>query len=262
MSSPILAVNQVSWHIGDKSILDNVSFTVKPKQFVGIIGCNGSGKTSLLRTLYRYTKPSNGSVSLNNSDIWQSSANSIAQQIAVVTQAPSSLPYRVSDVVAMGLTPHKRLFEGETVSDKQKISAALAQVDLSHLAQSQFDTLSGGEQQRALIARAIVQDSSVLIMDEPTNHLDVHYQIDVLQRVKALNTTVIASLHDLNLASAYCDQLILLDNGEVVAQGTPEQVLNQALISRIYRVNVSVAPHPDGGHPHLTFHYGAPSCHE
>jgi len=260
MPGSLLEVSNLSWQAGNKSILDDISFRVKPGQFVGIIGGNGSGKTSLLRTLYRYTKPCSGQVLLNQRDIWQQTATAIAQQIAVVTQAPSALPYVVSEVVAMGLTPHKGLFEQTNKRDEILIKAALAQVNLVEMAGNNFDTLSGGEQQRVLIARAIVQQGQLLIMDEPTNHLDVHYQIDILNRVKHLGTTVIASLHDLNIASAFCDHLILLDHGKIVCQGTPKEVLTQEIISDIYRVNVTIGEHPSHHNPHLLFHYQATPC--
>jgi len=260
MTSPLLQVSNLCWQVNNKAILSDINFTVTAGQFVGIIGCNGSGKTSLLRALYRYTKPTSGQILLAQQDIWRNSAASIARQVAVVTQAPSSLPYRVHEVVAMGLTPHKKLLEGENAQDKQRIDDALSQVDLSQFAHHSFDTLSGGEQQRVLIARAIVQQGQLLIMDEPTNHLDVHYQIDILKRVKQLNTTVIASLHDLNIASAFCDHLILLDNGKIIAHGTPQQVLTEPLISQVYRVELSVTKHPIHGKPHLLFHYQGNSC--
>jgi len=260
MTNPLLQVNNLYWQVAGKDILNDINFTVTQGQFVGIIGCNGSGKTSLLRTLYRYTKPSSGSIILEQQDIWRCSPKSVAQKIAVVTQAPNSLPYTVIDVVAMGLTPHQSLFSATSTADRQRLTNALAQVDLAHLAYNRFDTLSGGEQQRALIARAIVQQGQLLIMDEPTNHLDIHYQIDLLNRVKKLNTTVIASLHDLNIASAFCDKLILLDAGQVIACGTPHQVLTAQLISETYQVDVTVTDHPKTNKPHLLFHYQADSC--
>lgn len=260
LAKPLLAVNNLYWQVQSKDILKNISFSVETGEFIGVIGTNGSGKTSLLRALYRYTKPTTGHILLQDRDIWRRSASEVAKHIAVVTQTPSALPYLVYDVVAMGLTPHKKLFEGESFQDKELIDTALEQVDLTAFATHQFDTLSGGEQQRALIARAIVQQSQLLIMDEPTNHLDVHYQIDILNRVKKLGKTVIASLHDLNIASAFCDKLILLNHGEIIAYGTPEEVLTQQLISEIYQVQLTVTQHPIHHNPYLMFHYQAGSC--
>jgi iron complex transport system ATP-binding protein len=262
--SSIIEVNNLCWNVNGKSILNDISFTIPTGQFVGVIGTNGSGKTSLLRSLYRFTKPSSGSVLLNGHNIWQQSAINVAKQIAVVSQSNTATPYKAIDVVAMGLIPHKALFEGPNKQDKALIDNALTQLDLSSLKNNDFETLSGGEQQRVLIARAIVQqghnrDASqqLLIMDEPTNHLDVHYQLDLLQRVKNLGISVIVSLHDLNIASAFCDQLLLIDNGKIIRQGTPQQVLEPELISRIYNVDVSVIEHPTHQRPHLLFSYGA-----
>ncbi|NRA60289.1 MAG: ABC transporter ATP-binding protein [Psychrobium sp.] len=256
MSDSILNVEDLCWSVKDKNILKSISFNVKKGQFVGVIGSNGSGKTSLLRNLYRYNKPSTGRILLSGEDIWRQSATAIAKQISVVQQAPASLPYLVRDVVNMGLTPHKALFEGSNNHDREQVHQALGQVDLEQFANNAFDTLSGGEQQRVLIARAIVQRGQLLIMDEPTNHLDIHYQIDILKRVKQLGRTVIVSLHDLNMASAFCDHLILLHRGEIYCQGTPSQVLKQEIISKIYDVDVTVITHPDHDKPHLLFRYG------
>jgi len=261
--SPIIQVNNLCWNVNGKTILDDISFTIPSGQFVGIIGTNGSGKTSLLRSLYRYAKPSSGTVLLNGKDIWQQNAIDIAKQIAVVSQLNTVTPYQVIDVVAMGLIPHKALFEGQTTHDKHLIENALTQLDLLELKNNNFETLSGGEQQRVLIARAIVQQGhnrnpsqQLLIMDEPTNHLDIHYQLDLLQRVKKLGISIVVSLHDLNIASAFCDQLLLIDHGKIIRQGTPQQVLDPELINKIYNVDVTVIEHPQHRRPHLLFSYG------
>jgi len=261
--SPIIQVNNLCWNVDGKAILDDISFTIDSGQFVGIIGTNGSGKTSLLRSLYRYAKPSSGTVLLNGKNIWQSNAIDIAKQIAVVSQLNSVTPYQVVDVVAMGLIPHKALFEGHTARDKELINNALTQLDLLLLKNNNFETLSGGEQQRVLIARAIVQQGhnrnpsqQLLIMDEPTNHLDIHYQLDLLQRVKKLGVSIVVSLHDLNIASAFCDQLLLIDNGKIIRQGTPQHVLEPEVIKKIYNVDVTVIEHPQHRRPHLLFSYG------
>jgi len=258
--SSIIEVKNLCWIINGKTILNDISFTIPSGQFVGVIGTNGSGKTSLLRSLYRFIKPSNGQVSLNGHDIWQQNAIDVAKQIAVVSQSHTDTPYQVIDVVSMGLIPHKALFEGFNIQDKALINDALHQLDLNELKNNDFETLSGGEQQRVLIARAIVQQGhnrnsaqQLLIMDEPTNHLDVHYQLDLLQRVKKLGISVIVSLHDLNIASAFCDQLLLIDNGKIIRQGTPQHVLDPNVISQIYNVNVSVIKHPQHNRPHLLF---------
>jgi iron complex transport system ATP-binding protein len=255
VTKALLVLDRLSWKIKNKTILSDISLTINRGQFVGIIGTNGAGKSSLLRTIYRYVKPTSGQIILNNQDIWQQRAVQIAQQIAVVQQSNERLAYSVFNIVKMGLTPHKTFFESDNLGDLERVTAAVAEVGLAHLANQNFEQLSGGEQQRTLIARAIVQDASLLIMDEPTNHLDVHYQIDILNRIKRLDKTVIVSLHDLNIASAFCDYLILLDQGKIIASGTPNQVLTEQIISNAYKVNVSVTKHPVHHNPLLTYHY-------
>lgn len=252
---PLLTIKDLNWQINDKAILTDINFTIKTGQFIGIIGTNGSGKSSLLRTIYRYIKPSSGSVTIDKLDIWQQNSKQVAQQVAVVQQNHEQLPYRVIDIIKMGLTPHKSFFESDNPDDLKTIEQAISDVGISHLINQNYQTLSGGEQQRVLIARAIAQQTPILIMDEPTNHLDIHYQIDILNRIKSLNKTVIVSLHDLNIASAFCDQLILLDQGKIIAHGSPNEVLTKSLISSTYQVEVTVSQHPVHQNPLLTFHY-------
>lgn len=256
----IIDIKQLCWHINHKTILDNVSLTIDKGNFVGVIGVNGSGKTSLLRSIYRVLKPTSGQVHINGEEIWRQSSIEVAKQIAVVSQSTTPLPYQVRDVIAMGLIPHKKLFEQTSAQDKQQINLAIEQLDLAHLKTNNFDTLSGGEQQRVLIARALVQldyqgdlHNRLLVMDEPTNHLDIHYQIDLLKRVKQLGCTVLVSLHDLNMASAHCDEIILIDQGKIIAKGTPEAVLTPQIISDVYQVEVDVIAHPRHQRPHLLF---------
>lgn len=262
MIKPIVQINNLSWYVDQQPILDDISLSISQGKFVGVIGVNGSGKTSLLRCIYRYLKPTAGEVLINGNNIWQQRGVDIAQHVAVVSQNKSPMPLQVQDVIAMGLIPHKKLFEVNTQQDKTSINGVIKQLDLWHLRDHDFETLSGGEQQRVLLARAIIQlqgtrqetlAQQLLIMDEPTNHLDIHYQIDLLTRVKGLGVSVIASLHDLNIASEFCDELILIDHGKIICHGTPNDVLEPSLISDIYQVNVDVIKHPKHNGPHLLF---------
>lgn len=259
MSEALLTIKQLSWQIKHKQILSDINLSIMPGQFVGIIGTNGAGKSSLLRSIYRYIKPTSGVISLGNQDIWQQSATDIAKQVAVVQQSNEHLPYTVFNIVKMGLTPHKGFFEPDTGDDIIRVNQAIKQVGLTHLSRQSFETLSGGEQQRTLIARAIVQNTQLLIMDEPTNHLDIHYQIDILNRIKTLNKTVIVSLHDLNIASAFCDYLVLLEYGKIIAEGSPQHVLTEAIIGSTYNVNLTIDQHPVHKNPRLTYHYSETS---
>ncbi len=254
----LLSVQHVSWHADNQLILDDISFAINKGSFTGILGPNGAGKSSLLRCLYRYIKPDSGSVKFNQQDIWQQyDAYQYAQDIAVVLQeTPTHFNLTVYDIVALGLLPHKGLFTREQSSDRKKIDCAIKQVGLVEKTLQNFEHLSGGEKQRALIARAIVQSPSLLIMDEPTSHLDVRYQIQVIELAKSLGITVIASFHDLNLASAMCDQLIVLNKGKLVEQGTPQKVITSEMLSNVFGVCAEVSVHSQHNVPHISYFYG------
>ncbi|GGI77828.1 ABC transporter ATP-binding protein [Shewanella gelidii] len=247
----------LSWQLERQSILSNISFSLPKGQMLGVIGANGAGKSSLLRCLYRYIEPTSGSISVLGQDIHGYSSRAFARDVAVVLQeTPAHFEMTTSQLVAMGLTPHKSWFEFTNQDDKQHIQRALQQVGLEHKANQDYDKLSGGEKQRALIARAIVQRPSVLILDEPTNHLDVRYQIQILELVRSLGISVICSIHDLNLAAATCDNLLLLHQGHCVAYGSPQEVLTQTQIASAFGVSCEVQPHRQTGKPAIQYFYG------
>lgn len=249
-----LSVNSLCWRVEDKSILNDVSFSVCPTEFVGIIGPNGAGKSSLLRCLYGINNPSTGEIRIADKEISEFSRQELAQKIAVVLQEPPSrFELSVSDVVAMGLTPQKSLLSFDNHADKQNILMACRQVDLDDKMHQPFNSLSGGEKQRAMIARAIVQKTSILIMDEPTNHLDIRHQLEVLTLAKSLGVTVICSMHDLNLAATFCDRLILLNQGAIVAEGAPESVLTEVNLNQVFDVEAKVDRHPYTEKLRITF---------
>ena len=238
--STLLNISGLSWKVLNKTILQDINFTVSKGEVIGIIGPNGAGKTSLLRCIINQANilasaNISGSVHLKNRLITQFSAKEIAQHFALVMQKNDSIfALSVQDVMKMGLLPHKSLFSLDSDYDKSQIELALSKVGLSHALESLFNQLSGGEQQRVLIARALVQASQILILDEPTNHLDVYYQHQVLQLVNKLNITVIMTVHDLNLASLYCQRLLLLDKGLLICDGSPKEVLVPEQLSKIF----------------------------
>jgi iron complex transport system ATP-binding protein len=243
-----LHVDQLHWQINDKVILNNISFDVSKGEVIGIIGPNGAGKTSLLRCItnqQQSTKSAkiSGTVHLKNKIINHYSAKELAQHFAHVTQKTEAIfSLNVIDIVRMGLLPHKSLFAIDNDHDKHQITLALDKVGLSHTTTMDYSQLSGGEQQRVLIARALVQKAQILILDEPTNHLDVYYQHQVLNLISQLNITVIMTVHDLNLASQYCQRLLLLEQGNLIADGKPEEVLNEAQLSKVFRLPCIVVP--------------------
>ncbi|MDV2994840.1 MAG: Ferric enterobactin transport ATP-binding protein FepC [Chroococcidiopsis sp. SAG 2025] len=249
-----LQVKQASWGIDGNQIVRNITLEVASGEFVGLIGPNGSGKSSLLRCIYRVLTPDAGLITLNGDDIWQLGSRQMAQRTSVVLQeTPSEFDFTVEEMVLMGRAPHQRLFDRETEADRQIVREAIAKVGLESLAGRNFLSLSGGEKQRVMVARAIAQQAKFLVLDEPTNHLDIRYQLEILELVKRLGVTVIAALHDLNLAAAYCDRLYVLSAGEVVASGTPQQVLHSKLIRQVYGVNSEVQVHPRTGQLHIIF---------
>jgi iron complex transport system ATP-binding protein len=258
--STLINVSQLSWKINNKYILNNINFDVCKGETIGIIGPNGAGKTSLLRCLTNQTnllndKNLSGSVYLKKRNLTSYTSKQIAKHFAVVMQKNETVfALSVNDVMKMGLLPHKLPFAFDTDHDKAQIVLALDKVGLKHAVNHQFNELSGGEQQRVLIARSIVQSSQVLILDEPTNHLDVYYQHQVLQLVKQLNLTVIMTVHDLNLASLYCQRLLLLNHGQLLADGSPTEVLNPLQLQDVFGLPCKQNIDPVNGATQVSFY--------
>lgn len=249
-----LNVENITVGLETKTILHNVSLTVRSGEFVGLIGPNGSGKSTLLKSIYRVLKPRSGLISLDDDNVYQLSARQNAQRMAVVRQESSvEFDFTVMEIVMMGRSPHKRLFQTDTTADSRICEESLERVGMQAYAERSFFSLSGGEKQRVLIARALVQQAEFLVLDEPTNHLDVRYQLQVMDLVKTLGITVFSSLHDLNIAAMYCDRLYVIRDGELVASGTPDEVLEPGLIRDVFGVETEVITHPRTGKKHVYF---------
>ncbi|WP_444995173.1 ABC transporter ATP-binding protein [Aliikangiella sp. IMCC44359] len=253
----LLEVEQLCWHVKDKAILEQISFSISQGEFVGIIGPNGAGKSSLLRCLYGKYKPTSGQVMFAQQKLQTYSRRDLAQKIAVVLQEPPTrFELSVIDVIKMGLTPNKSLLAFDTQDDFLAIESAAKKVDLSDKLTQMFNSLSGGEKQRAMIARAILQSPELLIMDEPTNHLDIKHQVEVLELARDMGISVIVSIHDLNLATAYCDRLILMDKGKIIALGEPEQVITEECLRQVFGIEACVDTHPFNQKLRITFSVG------
>lgn len=247
-------VEDASWSVAAQQIVDSVQLRVDSGEFIGLIGPNGSGKSSLLRLIYRIYPPEAGLIRLDERDIWSMSAKQVAHHTAVVAQEQASdFDFTVDEIVMMGRTPHKGLFDGDTAEDDRLVHDALTRVGMLPFAQRNFRTLSGGEKQRVLVARALVQQAKVMILDEPTNHLDIRYQFEILELVRSLGVTTIAALHDLNLAAAYCDRLYLLQAGRIVAHGSPYEVLVPTQIETVFGVYAEIEVHASSGRLHIIF---------
>ncbi|PPF28579.1 histidinol phosphatase [Rathayibacter tritici] len=247
-----LEADRVAWRRGGRLVVDGVSLRPGPGATVGLLGPNGSGKSSLLRLLQGTAAPDAGVVTLDGAPLRSLRRREVARAVATVTQqAETEADLPVRDVVRLGRTPHRSLLGGDTAEDLRAIERALEQVGLGAKADHLWHTLSGGERQRAHIARALAQEPRELLMDEPTNHLDIRHQLELLALVRALPVTTIVALHDLNLAALFCDEVLVLREGRVVAGGTPEEVLTPALIAEVYGVRARVVV--DAGRPHVLF---------
>lgn len=236
-----------------KQILKGLSLEVKKNQFVGIIGPNGSGKSTLLKCLYRILHPAQGAIYLNGQSLEDLTYKETARQMAVVAQHNHyQFDFTVQDIVLMGRTPYKGMFDKEEAEDYEIMERSLELVDLRDYKDREFSTLSGGEQQRVILARALTQEPDCLILDEPTNHLDIKHQLSLLAAVKKLNLTVLAAIHDLNMAAMYCDVIYVLNQGKIEAVGSPKEVLTRDLIRKIYQVEAELV-HDQKGQMHILF---------
>jgi iron complex transport system ATP-binding protein len=249
-----LKADNLVWKIGAKTIVDGVSFCAEPGKMLGLLGPNGSGKTSLLRLLAGLKPPRSGEVTLDGKNIAQIGRRAMAQRVAFIEQhATTNASLRVIDVVKLGRFPHRSMFSSWSKVDDEAVAYALDRTEMAAKRNDQWQSLSGGEKQRAHLARALAQAPKELILDEPTNHLDIHHQISLMRLVSTLPVTSIIALHDLNHAAMFCDQLIVMQAGKIVASGTPEDVLTQALLRDVFSVDARVESSPYHSKPHIHF---------
>lgn len=243
----------VRWTRSGRLVLDGVTLDPEPGTVVGLLGPNGSGKSSLLRLMAGLDRPDAGRVELDAEPIASLRRRVVARRVAMVGQhAETELDITVRDVVRLGRLPHRPMFGGDSGAESAVISA-LAATQLADKADRLWHTLSGGERQRVQIARALAQQPSELLLDEPTNHLDIAHQLEILSLVRDLDVTAVVALHDLNLAAMFCDHVLVLARGSVVAWGTPAQALTERLIREVYGVDSTVEI--DGRRPFIRFEY-------
>ena len=248
---PEVAVHRASWTVDGTPVLREVTFTAPAGRTTGLIGPNGSGKTSLISLLARWTRPTSGRVLLDGVDAGSVPLREFARRVAALEQhTATELDLTVRQVVAMGRVPHsRRLGFDLDGGDDPVVARALARVGAAGLADRHWHTLSGGERQKVQVARVLAQEPRVLLLDELANHLDPAAGLRLLDLVRGLGLTTIGSFHDLNLAAMFCDRLVVLHRGRVVAEGTPRQVLTPALLGEVYGVEAVVDDHPATGGP-------------
>lgn len=237
-----------------RRIIEAISFEVPAGTTTVIVGANGAGKSTLLRSIYRQNRPDEGQVLVGGQDVWQAPARDVARLIAAVLQeATPDFAFTVREVVAMGRLPHRDTLLTRSQTDEAIIEQALVEFELTDLAERPFSNLSGGEKQRTLLARAIVQQPQLIVLDEPTNHLDIRHQLEIIQMLRGLKITVLVTLHDLNLAAALADQVLVMREGRIAALGAPEAVLTPETIRAAFDVAADIDHHPRTGRPRFSF---------
>jgi iron complex transport system ATP-binding protein len=236
----------ITFRYGSENILEKLSFEIEKGSFVSILGPNGSGKSTLLKNISAELTPNTGMVFLESQDIFTIKRKTLAQNMAVVPQDTGvEFPFSVMETVLLGRMPHQKRFQGESERDLEIAKQAMELTNVWHLRDRAINELSGGERQRVIAARALTQEPKVILLDEPTSHLDLQHQLDLLELMEDLNRTkgltVIAVLHDLNLAAQFSQKIILLSEGKIRAYGEPYEVLTTEMIREIYHVEVAVS---------------------
>lgn len=253
-----LSIETVSFRYPSGFRLKDVSLHVPARSFLALIGPNGSGKTTLLQLMSGLLQPLGGAISLDGTPLDRFNARQLAKRVAVIpSEQYFEFPFPVAEVVAMGRFPHLGRFDRLRRTDWEKVGQALRVTETLYLKDRPISELSSGERQRVFIARAIAQEPSILMLDEPNAHLDIHHQIAIFQLLQSLTEkqgmTIVLVLHDLTAAAAFCRTLVLLHQGELVKEGTPEEVITADLLRRTYGAEVLVHPSPAGGYPQVSY---------
>lgn len=240
----------------EEKILNNVNLNIENGKFYTILGPNGSGKTTLMRIISKSLNTSQNTVFIDNKDIYSLKNKVLAKKVSTVPQnTVVEFDFSAHDIVLMGRAPHISRFSSENEEDLKIVQSAMEMTNTWHLRHKSINALSGGERQMVVVARAIAQESEIVLMDEPISHLDIHHQIELLNQIKSLNEnkhkTIIAVLHDLNIAASYSDYMILMYKGRIHTFGPPEEVLKADKIKEVYGVNVHIIENPLTGKPFI-----------
>lgn len=238
-------VDQIDFSYGKEEVLKKVTFNIDKGSFVSVIGPNGSGKTTLLKNMCKLLDPGSGKIELEQMPLEGYKPKQLAQKVAVVHQgANSDFDFNVGEVVLMGRYPYLKRFQNENATDLDIAVKSMQQTQTYHLKDKTLLSISGGERQRVMIARALTQEPEVLLLDEPISHLDIKYQMEILKLCRDLNQsqnlTVFTTLHDINLASRFSKVIIMMKNGKVYKIGTPEEVITVQNIKAVYDIDVEI----------------------
>jgi iron complex transport system ATP-binding protein len=253
---PVLEAAGLRCGYGATTVLREINLTLWRGEMVALLGRNGSGKSTLIRCLGGALAPLSGAVSIDGTPVARYHRRALARRLSVVAQELHvPFPFSVREVVELGRAPHARFLAPSSTEDRRAVDLALHTCDLTDLADSTYQQLSGGEQQRVALAMALAQEPEILLLDEPTVHLDLAHQGSLLALVRRLcarrGLTVLAAMHDINLSALYFDRLTVLGGGSVVASGTPEEVITASLIEATFGTPVSITKHPTLGVPQV-----------
>ena len=246
----------LDWAYYGEKLFDGLSIKIQKNKFYCIIGPNGSGKTTLIKNIARSLSPGIGKVFISGRDVMGMKHREIAQHIALVPQNSSiEFDYSVMEIVLMGRMPYVKKFQSESPRDMEVTKSSMEDTRIWHLKDKNINRISGGERQRVILARGLAQEADILLLDEPVSQLDIQHQVSFMDLVRRLvnedGKTAIAVLHDLNLAAAYCDLIILMNRGQVISVGDPAGVLTKETIESVYNIDVAIIENPVNGRPHV-----------
>ncbi|MCF6462873.1 ABC transporter ATP-binding protein [Clostridium sp. Cult1] len=251
----ILQINKLYFSYGKTEVLKGIDFTINKNMVAGIIGGNGSGKSTLLKNISGYLKPESGNVFIGKKNIKDFSIKDKAKYIAYVPQEmPYDFEFNCYDIVMMGRMPFLKRFQSESEEDKNIVKESMEITNTWRFKDKNINELSGGERQRVYIARALAQKPKILLMDEPVSHLDIKYQIEILSLVNTLSNNgilVITVLHDINLASQFCDEIFVMKEGKIMASGCPKKVLTPDNIKSAFSIEVELLNNPINHSPYV-----------
>lgn len=254
----MIKINKLGLAYQDKKVIENLSIDFREGEFCALLGPNGAGKSTLLKAMIGYMEPFAGDVEINGTTIKKWHRQELAKQIAIIPQDfQLQFDYTVEELVLMGRFPYLGYWQNYTKQDREVVVNILHQLDLTSLKNEQYSQLSGGERRRVSIARALVQETDILLMDEAFANLDINHQLEIMQLLSKINSEqnklIILVSHNINLASEYCQRIVMLKQGQVIADGSPAAVIDQKTIHDLYEVELTIINNPVSGQPNLIY---------